>query len=85
MRAAAVEADRPAVATLDPIFLDDIATRFLTTAARLRPPEARRGRAGKHAALRLTGVPATKDADGMTPVVRRRRLPLAALYGEWSA
>ena len=31
---AAVEAARPEVATLDPTYLDDLATRFLTTAAR---------------------------------------------------
>jgi tetratricopeptide (TPR) repeat protein len=85
MRAAAVEADRPAVATLDPIFLDDIATRFLTTAARLEAAGKRdEAEAGKHAALRLTEVAlAAKDTDGMTPVVRRRlRSTLAALYEE---
>lgn len=85
MTAAAVEADRPAVATLDPIFLDDIATRFLTTAARLEAAGKHdEAEAGKHAALRLTErALAAKDADGMTPVVRRRlRSTLAALYEE---
>ncbi len=85
MRDAAVEADRPAVAALDPLFLDDIATRFLTTAARLEAAgKHEEAEAGRHAALRLTErALASKDADGMSPIVRRRlRSTLAALYEE---
>ena len=85
MRAAATESDRPAVASLDPTFLDDIATRFLTTAARLEAAGKHdEAEAGKHAALRLTErALAAKDADSMTPIVKRRlRSTLAALYEE---
>jgi tetratricopeptide (TPR) repeat protein len=82
---AATESDRPAVADLDPAFLDDLATRFLTTAARLQASGRRdEAAAGKHAALRLSErALASKDVGTLNPVVQRRlRSTLAALYEE---
>lgn len=79
------EASRPAAASLDPAFLDDLATRFLTTAARLDASGKRdEAAAGKRAALRLTEYAlASKDAGNLNPVVRRRlRSTAAALYEE---
>ena len=82
---AAVEAARPAVAELDPGFLDDLATRFLTSAARLEASGKHdEAAAGKLAARLLSErALASKDAGGLSPVVRRRlRSTLAALYEE---
>ncbi len=82
---AAAEADRPAVAALDPAFLDDLATRFLTTAARAEASGKHdEAVAGKLAAQRLSErALASKDAAALGPVVRRRlRSTLAALYEE---
>jgi len=82
---AAAEAERPAVAELDPTFLDDLATRLLTTAARLqatgRTDEAA---AGKRAALRLSErALAAADPNALSDVARRRlRSTAAALYEE---
>jgi TolA-binding protein len=71
---AATEAERPQVADLDPAFLDDLATRFLTTAARLQASGRRdEAAAGKRAALRLSErALASKDVGGLNPVVCRR-------------
>src|SRR6185369_14319896 len=52
---AAAEAEKPAVADLEPEFLDDLATRFLTTAAREQAGGHNdAAAAGRRAALRLT-------------------------------
>ena len=77
---AAIEADKPAVAELDPEFLDDLATRFITTAAREQEsgkPEV--AAAGRHAALRLSErALAAKD---LSPAVQQRlRATAARLY-----
>jgi tetratricopeptide (TPR) repeat protein len=82
---AAAEAERPAVATLDPALLDDLATRFLTTAARAQASGKHdEAVAGKLAARRLSErALASKDAGNLGPVVvRRLRTTLAALYEE---
>jgi tetratricopeptide (TPR) repeat protein len=82
---AAREAERPAVAELDPGFLDDLATRLLTTAARVQAAgKADEAAAGKQAALRLSErALASANASALTPVVRRRlRSTAAALYEE---
>jgi tetratricopeptide (TPR) repeat protein len=78
------EANRPAVATLDPAFLDDLATRLLTTAARLDATGKKdEAAAGKRAALRLsTRALASKDAANLNPVVRRRLRSTAAALSE---
>jgi TolA-binding protein len=81
----AQEAARPAVAALDPAFLDDLATRVLTTAARLAASGKREdAAAGKLAAQRLSEhALASKDLASLSPIVRRRlRSTLAALYEE---
>jgi len=85
LREAATEADRPAVATLDPALLDDLATRFLTTAARAQASGKNdEAAAGKHAAQRLSEhALASKDVGNLSPsVVRRLRTTLAALCEE---
>lgn len=81
---AAVEAARPAVATLDPNYLDDLATRFLTTAAREQAAgHAEAAAAGKAAALALSEH-ALKGTDtaALSPVVRRRLQSTAASLRE---
>ena len=85
---AATEAERPAVATLDPALLDDLATRFLTTAARAQASgKSDEAAAGKRAAQRLSErALASKDVGNLSPVVvRRLRTTLAALYEEQGA
>jgi TolA-binding protein len=84
LEAAAAEAARPEVAGLDPTYLDDLATRVLTTAARQQAagkPEA--AAAGKRAALLLSeralAAPATAE---LSPVVRRRLQSTAASLHE---
>ena len=82
---AAAEAERPAVAELDPAFLDDLATRVLTTAARLHATgQAGEAAAGKRAVRRFCErALASKDAGALGPAVRRRlQSTLAALYEE---
>ena len=79
------EVERPAVADLDPAFLDDLATRVLTTAARLQAGgQAAEAAAGKRAVRALCErALASKDAGALGPVVRRRlQSTLAALYEE---
>lgn len=84
LKPAAVEAARPAVATLEPTYLDDLATRFLTTAAR----EQAAGRvdeaaAGKSAALALSEHALNGPSAGtLSPVVRRRLQSTAASLRE---
>jgi hypothetical protein len=73
------------VAELDPAFLDDLASRFLTTAARLQATgKAEEAAAGKRAALRVASLAlASKSADQLgAPARRRLRLTLAALHEE---
>ena len=84
LEAAAIEAARPEVSGLDPTYLDDLATRFLTTAARQQAagkPEA--AAAGKRAALLLSeralAAPSTAE---LAPVVRRRLQSTAASLHE---
>ncbi len=82
--AAAIEAARPEVATLDPTYLDDLATRFLTTAARQEAAGKKADAdAGKRAALLLSeralGAP---SAGELSPVVRRRLQSTAASLHE---
>lgn len=81
---AAVEAARPAVATLEPTYLDDLATRFLTTAAREQAAGyAAAAAAGKAAALALSEHALTgTGAAGLSPVVRRRLQSTAASLRE---
>jgi tetratricopeptide (TPR) repeat protein len=84
LEAAAIEAARPEVAGLDPTYLDDLATRFLTTAARQQAagkPEA--AAAGKRAALLLSErALAAPSAAELSPVVRRRLQSTAASLHE---
>jgi tetratricopeptide (TPR) repeat protein len=84
LEAAAIEAARPEVSGLDPTYLDDLATRFLTTAAREQAagkPEA--AAAGKRAALLLSeGALAAPSTAELAPVVRRRLQATAASLHE---
>ena len=84
LEAAAIEAARPEVSGLDPTYLDDLATRFLTTAARAQAagkPEA--AAAGKRAALLLSeGALAVPSTAEFSPVVRRRLQSTAASLHE---
>ena len=86
LEAAAVEAARPEAAGLEPTYLDDLATRFLTTAARQQAsgkPEA--AAAGKRAALLLSDKALSGPSAGtLTPVVRRRLQSTAAALHEES-
>jgi TolA-binding protein len=81
---AAVEAVRPAVATLDPTYLDDLATRFLTTAARQQAAgKMAEAEAGKTAALLLSErALGGTTASTLSPVVRRRLQSTAASLHE---
>ncbi len=84
LRAAAVEATRPAVVSLDPMYLDDLATRFLTTAAREEAAgKSEDAAAGKSAALALSerALASTSGAT-LSPVVRRRLQSTAASLHE---
>ncbi len=81
---AAVEAARPDVGTLDPNYLDDLATRFLTTAAREEAAgHADAAAAGKTAALLLSErALASSSVAELSPVVRRRLQSTAASLHE---
>jgi hypothetical protein len=83
---AAVEAARPEVATLEPTYLDDLATRFLTRAAREQATgNAAAAAAGKRAALLLSAQALQgESAASLTPVVRRRLQSTAASLHEES-
>ena len=86
LEAAAVEAARPEVATLEPTYLDDLATRFLTRAAREQATgNAAAAAAGKRAALLLSEKALQGQASAsLTPVVRRRLQSTAASLHEES-
>ena len=81
---AAVEAARPEVATLDPMYLDDLATRFLTTAAREEAAgKMEDAKAGKQAALLLSEKALeAKDAASLNTAARRRLQTTAASLHE---
>ena len=84
LEAAAIEAARPEVSGLDPTYLDDLATRFLTTAARQQAAgKLEAAAAGKRAALLLSeralAAPSTAE---LAPVVRRRLQSTAASLHE---
>ena len=79
------EAARPAVAEIDPTFLDDLVTRFLTRAAQVKASgKSDEATSGKRAALLLSErALASKQTDGLSPSVRRRLgSTLAHLYEE---
>jgi tetratricopeptide (TPR) repeat protein len=82
--AAAVEAARPEVASLEPTYLDDLATRLLTRAAREQATgNAAAAAAGKRAALLLSEKALqTPGAASLTPAVRRRLQSTAASLRE---
>jgi len=84
LEAAAVEAARPEVVTLEPAYLDDLATRFLTRAAREQASgNAAAAKAGKRAALLLSEKALQgPTAASLTPVVRRRLQSTAASLHE---
>ena len=84
LEAAAVEAARPEVTSLEPAYLDDLATRFLTRAAREQATgNAATAAAGKRAALLLSEKALqTPSAASLTPVVRRRLQSTAASLHE---
>lgn len=84
LEAAAVEAARPEVATMEPTYLDDLATRFLTRAAREQATgNAAAATAGKRAALLLSEKALqTPSAAALTPIVRRRLQSTAASLHE---
>jgi tetratricopeptide (TPR) repeat protein len=81
---AAIEAARPEVGGLDPTYLDDLATRFLTTAARQQAAgKIEDAEAGKTAALLLSErALASPAAAELSPVVRRRLQSTAASLRE---
>ncbi len=81
---AATEAARPEAATLDPMYLDDLATRFLTTAAREQAAgKMEDANAGKQAALLLSEKALdAKQATSLTPAARRRLQTTAASLHE---
>ena len=84
LEAAAIAAARPEVSGLDPIYLDDLATRFLTTAAREQAAgKSEAAAAGKRAALLLSErALAGPSAGELSPVVRRRLQSTAASLHE---
>src|SRR5262249_37582110 len=84
LQPAAVEAARPDGTPLDPTYLDDLATRFLTTAAREQAAgKMDDAKAGKQAALLLSEKALeAKDAGSLTPAARRRLQTTAASLHE---
>jgi TolA-binding protein len=77
----AVEAARPAVAALDPAFLDQLSRRLLTAAAREKARgELEQAAAGRRAVRALAEQALASSAD-LSPRVRHRlRVTLASLY-----
>ena len=84
LAAMAAEAERPEVAELDPLFLDHLSRRLLTTAARAKARgETEEAAAGKRAARLLAerALAAPAEEDGLTPRARGRlRGTLGTLY-----
>lgn len=88
LEGAAIEAARPEVGSLDPTYLDDLATRFLTTAARQQAAgQMPSAIAGKTAALLLSErALASASAAELSPIVRRRlQMTAASLHEERGA
>jgi len=79
LQPAVAEAARPAAATLEPTYLDDLATRFLTTAAREQAAgHAAAAAAGRQAALALSEHALNGPSAATLPPAMRRRLQSTA-------